>query len=172
MDESFERGTSGAHRFTRLQAAQEIIESGSEQSPHELADREMSKWMKVWTVHDDSEVSLPPDCEEWDMLPYITTQMVRDAILTFKWKTAAGPSKLQPRSLWFLSSQALDILAACFMRCEQLFSWPARRIHAELARIPKDGGGTRLVALIHTLLRVWGEDKAPPVQRMAEAFPL
>eukprot|EP00959_Pyramimonas_sp_CCMP1952_P139249 2914588-Pyramimonas_sp.AAC.1 len=46
VDSAFEKGASGAHRFTRLQAAQEIIEAGSEQSPHELADREMRKWLK------------------------------------------------------------------------------------------------------------------------------
>eukprot|EP00959_Pyramimonas_sp_CCMP1952_P291598 6098978-Pyramimonas_sp.AAC.1 len=34
-------------RPRRKKATQEIIDAGSEQSPHELADREMSKWMKV-----------------------------------------------------------------------------------------------------------------------------
>eukprot|EP00959_Pyramimonas_sp_CCMP1952_P174436 3645496-Pyramimonas_sp.AAC.1 len=98
VDSAVEKGASGAPRFARLQAIQEIIKAGSEQSPHELADREMSKWMKVWSVHDDSDISLPSDSGEWDLLPHITTDMMVEAILTFKWKTAVGPSKIQPRS--------------------------------------------------------------------------
>ena len=39
VDKSFERGAIAAHRFTRLQAVQEIVAAGAEQSPHELADR-------------------------------------------------------------------------------------------------------------------------------------
>eukprot|EP00959_Pyramimonas_sp_CCMP1952_P106011 2216596-Pyramimonas_sp.AAC.1 len=53
-----------------------IIEAGSEQSPHELADRGMGKWMKVWSVHDDSDISLPFDSGEWDLLPYSTADMM------------------------------------------------------------------------------------------------
>eukprot|EP00959_Pyramimonas_sp_CCMP1952_P250118 5228375-Pyramimonas_sp.AAC.1 len=33
-DSAFERGASGAHRFTHLQATQEIIDAESEQPPH------------------------------------------------------------------------------------------------------------------------------------------
>eukprot|EP00959_Pyramimonas_sp_CCMP1952_P051795 1082847-Pyramimonas_sp.AAC.1 len=77
--------------------------------------------------------------------------MMIEAILTFKWKTAAGPSGIQPRSLCFLSKQGLDAMASFSMKCEHLLAWPVGRIHSEMARIPKDGGGARLVALIHTI---------------------
>eukprot|EP00959_Pyramimonas_sp_CCMP1952_P040155 839391-Pyramimonas_sp.AAC.1 len=84
----------------------------------------MRKWLKVWTVHEDCEIQLPTDSASWPSLPYITTDMLVQAILSFKWKTAAGPSKLQPRSLWFLSRDALGAMAAFFMKCEDLLLWP------------------------------------------------
>eukprot|EP00959_Pyramimonas_sp_CCMP1952_P335614 7027507-Pyramimonas_sp.AAC.2 len=132
----------------------------------------MSKWVKVWSVHDDSDISLPSDCGERGVLPHTTTDMMLEAISTFKWKTAAGPSRIQPRSLCFLGRQGLDAMASFFMKCECLLAWPAGRAHSEMARIPKDGGGTRLVALIHTIVRVWARVRRPLITAVAEEVPL
>eukprot|EP00959_Pyramimonas_sp_CCMP1952_P361354 7567660-Pyramimonas_sp.AAC.1 len=46
--------------------------------------------MNVWPVHDDSDIALPSDCGEWELLPYITIDMMVAAVLSFKGKTAAA----------------------------------------------------------------------------------
>eukprot|EP00959_Pyramimonas_sp_CCMP1952_P205057 4287800-Pyramimonas_sp.AAC.1 len=57
------------------------------------------------------------------------------------------------------------------MRCEDLLLWPVDCIHSEMAMIPKDGGGTRLVALIHTLIRVWARVRRPLSRQWLQQFP-
>ena len=50
---------------------------------------------------------------------------------------------------------ALEGLIALFRRCETLLRWPSQRILNELVLLPKDGGGHRVIALVHSLVRVW-----------------
>eukprot|EP00959_Pyramimonas_sp_CCMP1952_P097450 2036965-Pyramimonas_sp.AAC.1 len=38
--------------------------------------------------------------------------------------------------------------------------WPDNRIFTTLVRLPKEGGGSRLIALVQTLLRVWAKARS------------
>ena len=52
---------------------------------------------------------------------------------------------------------------------ERLVLWPARLLIMSLARIPRNGGGTRLVALMFTPVRAWAKVRAPVVQNWGAA---
>ena len=47
VKKGFLGGCSDAHRFSRVQAAQEIVDAGKELSPHQLAGKELDTWSKV-----------------------------------------------------------------------------------------------------------------------------
>ena len=49
---------------------------------------------------------LPEDAGQWDVLPPITVPMLRDAIRSFPLRTAAGQTRLSPRTLEVLSDEA------------------------------------------------------------------
>eukprot|EP00959_Pyramimonas_sp_CCMP1952_P086888 1817764-Pyramimonas_sp.AAC.1 len=42
------------------------------------------------------------------------------------------------------------------MQCEKALVWPTRRLVSRLVRLPKPDGGHRLIAILDTILRVWG----------------
>eukprot|EP00959_Pyramimonas_sp_CCMP1952_P094479 1976523-Pyramimonas_sp.AAC.1 len=48
VKKGFLGGCSDAQRFSRVQAAQEIVDSGKEFSPHQLAGRELDTWATAW----------------------------------------------------------------------------------------------------------------------------
>eukprot|EP00959_Pyramimonas_sp_CCMP1952_P227045 4747082-Pyramimonas_sp.AAC.1 len=62
-------------------------------------------------------------------------------------------------------------MASFFMRCEALLVWPANRIHAGMVKIPKEGGGSRLVALIHAIIRAWARVRRPASRTWLEMNP-
>ena len=68
---------------------------------------------------------------------------------------------MHPRDLWHMSNQAFDTLARLFTRCEDLLSWPSERIVNVMVRIPKEEGGSRLICLVSTLVRVWARARRP-----------
>eukprot|EP00959_Pyramimonas_sp_CCMP1952_P092980 1945803-Pyramimonas_sp.AAC.1 len=42
-----------------------------------------------------------------------------------------------------------------------MLRWPQGQLFTELCMLPKPAGGTRLIALLNTLLRVWGRVRRP-----------
>eukprot|EP00959_Pyramimonas_sp_CCMP1952_P089959 1882948-Pyramimonas_sp.AAC.1 len=77
-----------AHRFTRVHPLQEVLDQTTRASPHQLVQREMDKWKKIWTVHGLTQCSRPSDFDDWDHLPEMSAAMLRLVCLKFKAKTA------------------------------------------------------------------------------------
>ena len=161
---SFERGAGRAHRFTKAKAMQEVLDWGSltggQAQPYTLVDKAMSAWERVWSLH-DATLELPADAGSWEQLPPISSDDLRRVALTFPWQTGTGQWSFAPRSFWYLSDEALHVLAQLLMACERLRCWPAQRIATQLVRLPKESGGSRLIALINTILRLWGRVRQP-----------
>ena len=80
---------------------------------------------------------------------------------TFPMKTATGPGAIHPRALDHLSDPCLQAMASVFMQCERLRSWPLERLESLMARLPKPEGWSRLIALLNTMVRVWGRVRRP-----------
>eukprot|EP00959_Pyramimonas_sp_CCMP1952_P197201 4123896-Pyramimonas_sp.AAC.1 len=166
LDEAFANGATGAHRATRLQERLEFISAPNSVQPFELADQAMDEWEDLWTSPGAPWTQLPGDAASWAQLPTIDGAAVREALLTFSWRTAVGQSRLHPRALWFTSDAALDCVAHLFMRCEEMLTWPPSRIVNVMVRLPKpDGTGCRLITLVSTLLRVWARVRRPMSRR-------
>eukprot|EP00959_Pyramimonas_sp_CCMP1952_P423613 8873737-Pyramimonas_sp.AAC.1 len=58
------------------------------------------------------------------------------------------------------------------MRCEESGQWPSHRLLAQLVRLPKPTSGYRLIALIQTLLRIWGRIRRSLATKWGCAHPL
>ena len=58
------KGASVAHRFTRLQAAREVVEARVETSTRELANGYLEMRRAAWTCHDECKVHLSADAAE------------------------------------------------------------------------------------------------------------
>eukprot|EP00959_Pyramimonas_sp_CCMP1952_P174067 3637236-Pyramimonas_sp.AAC.1 len=85
-----------AHRFTRVHPLQEVLDQTTRASPHQLVQREMEKWQKIWAAHGLTQCARPPDFDDWDLLPEMSVAMLRAVFLKFKAKTAVGQSGIAP----------------------------------------------------------------------------
>ena len=99
---------------------------------------------------------LPPGSDSWPELELITIDQLRKALFTFPANSAVGQTGLHPRQLQHLSDQAMLTLSLLFTACEQQLGWPPDRLATILVRLPKPDGGTRLIGLLNTLVRIWG----------------
>eukprot|EP00959_Pyramimonas_sp_CCMP1952_P034658 726408-Pyramimonas_sp.AAC.1 len=115
----------------------------------------------IWSMHDAPATKLPSDAADWCELPTLEIADLKTAVLQFPWATGIGQFSFAPRSLIFLSDVGLEVLAQLFMRCEKLLFWPSSRTLTQLVRLPKPSGVCRLIALLNTLLRVWGRARRP-----------
>eukprot|EP00959_Pyramimonas_sp_CCMP1952_P039249 821697-Pyramimonas_sp.AAC.1 len=86
---------------------------------------------------------------------------LRRVIGTFACRTGRGQVRVPPRHFWFVSDAGLEAMAALFCTCERMCHWTQDQLFAELCGLPKSGGGTRLIALLNTLLRIWGRLRRP-----------
>ena len=78
--------------------------------------------------------------------------------------TALGQVKIHPKSLDGCSDVALETLSLLYATCERLLSWPCERVQSRLIRLGKPSGGHRLIALLNTLVRIWGRLRRPVSQ--------
>ena len=79
---------------------------------------------------------------------------MREATLRIPRRAGAGQTGVHPRALEVVSERSLDLLAGFFGRREAMLIWPGHRLLHIMVRIPKEGGGARLIGLMPTLLRV------------------
>eukprot|EP00959_Pyramimonas_sp_CCMP1952_P417579 8748740-Pyramimonas_sp.AAC.1 len=52
-------------------------------------------------------------------------------------------------------------MTSFFVKPGGLPAWSSPRMHSGIARIPRDGSGTRLAALMHTIARIWPRIRRP-----------
>ncbi|CAK0905739.1 unnamed protein product [Prorocentrum cordatum] len=95
LDEAFANGATGAHRATRLQERLEFISAPNSVQPFELADQAMDEWEDLWTSPGAPWTQLPGDAASWAQLPTIDGAAVREALLTFSWRTAVAVTRLR-----------------------------------------------------------------------------
>ena len=158
--ESFMQGARAAHNLAKGRSMQEVIEYSSQPQPWQLADAESAKRQKVWEVNKLAQLMVPAGYAGWWALRKLDGKDLRGAIRLFPWKTAMGAGGIHPRSLEVLSDQALDCLAALYERCETMGVW-GKQLATVLVRLPKDGGISRFIGLIDTLVRAWGRARRP-----------
>eukprot|EP00959_Pyramimonas_sp_CCMP1952_P241873 5055681-Pyramimonas_sp.AAC.1 len=48
-----------------------------------------------------------------------------------------------------------------FTACEDKLGWPPQRLVALLVRLPKPDGGTRLIGLLNSIIRIWSRMRRP-----------
>eukprot|EP00959_Pyramimonas_sp_CCMP1952_P173078 3617067-Pyramimonas_sp.AAC.1 len=93
---------------------------------------------------------------------------MRAATWSYSDTTARDPTRLAPKSLYFVSDEGLQAIARLLEACERLGTWPDGRVETELVQLSKADGGKRLIALLHTLTRVWGKLRRPLGKRWEE----
>ena len=103
VEASFVRGASQAHRFSKARALQPADAARTGSQPHELVDDCLDDWATVWATHGCVKMELPPEAESWESLPAISHVEVRTAVRKFSARTAIGPGRMAPCSLWHLS---------------------------------------------------------------------
>eukprot|EP00959_Pyramimonas_sp_CCMP1952_P112015 2342739-Pyramimonas_sp.AAC.1 len=108
---------------------------------------------------------MPADYQSWDLLPKLRPEDLQEAALTFPWGTSVGPTRLHPRASWYLPQPGLVALAALFTRCEHMLMWPSDKIVNEMVRLARPGGGTRLIILVESLVRLWSRARRPISRR-------
>ena len=57
------------------------------------------------------------------------------------------------------------VLAALLMQCERALCSPSKRLVSRLVRLATPDGGNRLIALLDTIIRVWGRLRRPGSER-------
>ena len=159
---AFAAGAKGAHRFMKPKALQEIVDGGNGlQHGYVLADRKLEYWESFWVRHGGELARRPVDADTWEQLPRLEAADVLKAIRCFSWQTGVGQINIAPRAMEHLSHGALTAMARLFERCEHLLLWPDGRFLSKLVRLPKPGGGERLIVLMNTLVRIWGRARRP-----------
>ncbi|CAK0840937.1 unnamed protein product, partial [Prorocentrum cordatum] len=155
-------GAGAAHRTSKVRQRLElpkITDLGAQ--PHQLADKALESWIAVWQHHRLPPPRPPPEASAWPELPPLSVDQLRRAALSSPTKTAVGPTSIPPRLLAQLSDEGLDVCCCLFEACERQLAWPAERIATALVRLPKKDGGSRLVGLLHTLIRWWSRARRP-----------
>ncbi|CAK0796737.1 unnamed protein product, partial [Prorocentrum cordatum] len=159
---AFVAGAKGAHRFMNSKALQEIVDGGNGlQHGYVLADRKLEYWESFWVRHGGELARRPVDADTWEQLPRLEAADVLKAIRCFSWQTGVGQTNIAPRAMEHLSHGALTAMARLFERGEHLLLWPDGRFLSKLVRLPKPGGGERLIVLMNTLVRIWGRARRP-----------
>ena len=123
--------------------------------PCRLADREMDVCHDARSCHGQDKLGTPADHVAWEHLPKLFPVDLYEAAHTFSWKTAVGPTRVHPRSFADLSNEALQARCALYEACERLLIWPSSRIVNEMVSLGKPDGGTRLITLVESLVRLW-----------------
>ena len=162
--EAMEGGASKAHRYTKAVQYQEAWEAsrskcgGLLSDPFALADREWAAWKEVWSYHEDTSPQIIPRVGSGeDRLPPMTPALMDSALAKFREGTATGQDLLPPRLMLQLSQAGKWAVCRLLGKCEELEQWPdSRRIMHVMVGLPKPEGGCRLIALMPTLLRLWG----------------
>ncbi|CAK0849072.1 unnamed protein product, partial [Prorocentrum cordatum] len=161
LQEAFLRGARGAHRASKIVPMQPLLQLEGEVQPYVVADAALQEWEDVWSHHGAAWLPKPADFDQWELLPPITVQDMRAAIWSYPATTARGPTRLAPKSLYFVSDEGLRAIARLLEAWERLGMWPDGRVESELVQMSKADGGKRLIALLHTLTRLWGKLRRP-----------
>ena len=180
-----EGGSSRCHKYMKAVQYQEAWDAvslahresqlpGDDQQwvadPFAMADREWKVWRAIWTHHKDNPERLPRVApEDSGSLPQLTPKLLDEALLRFKHNTAVGHELLGPRALLDLSMAGKWALCKLLTKCEDLQMWPSSRLLSVMVGLPKPDGGCRLIALMPTLLRVWGRMRLPVAQQWEAA---
>eukprot|EP00974_Lingulodinium_polyedra_P030012 2891185-Lingulodinium_polyedra.AAC.1 len=116
----------------------------------------MEAWQKIWEEHGalpnwglPKGLVLPP-------LEKKSTAEVRKVAATFAENTGIGCDDVPPKHYSLLSDEALGALIEFYEAVEENVSWPLGVFVNVMVRLGKPDGGSRLIGLLPTVMRIWG----------------
>ena len=147
--------------------------------PRELGTHYQDEWARLWTqktsqeyqevvaairevrrmagYHENSSQQLALK-EEW---PKITGADVKKGLKEIANNTALGIDQWGPKLLKLLPDDALEELAEVLNNIEQAMAWPSHTLYNIIVLMGKPGGGTRLIALMPMIYRIWTKIRKP-----------
>ena len=93
----------------------------------------------------------------------ITTEQTRRATYMLNKGTAVGVDQWSPAIWRDMSDGALEALVALLNGIEQRLTWPAHLYHNFIVLMGKPAGGTRPIALMAMLYRLWTKVRRPQI---------
>ncbi len=136
----------------------------------DIANYTIKEWAGIWCVGDDLGEGAFMSEERFDELvtmarqcplAAISVEQFRTVCLTFSRWTGLGSDGWHPRHWNQLGDMACESLIALLTLIETLLVWPGATREIVFARIPKEGGGHRLIGLMTSLYRVWTKLRRP-----------
>ena len=91
--------------------------------------------------------------------------MVKEAIKKLKSSTALGTDFWEVRYLKAMDEQALEALADLYNQIESDCTWPDKLLANIIVLMGKPNGGTRPIALMPMLYRVWAKARKPQLDQ-------
>eukprot|EP00959_Pyramimonas_sp_CCMP1952_P363017 7601673-Pyramimonas_sp.AAC.1 len=77
---------------------------------------------------------------------------------------------ISPRAPRHASDDECIVLARLCGRCECLGRWPDKRTYTTLVRLPKEGRGSRLIALVNSLVRLRARARSIIIQAVGRRY--
>ena len=142
---------------------------GGPAQPYRVADRELSKWLDIWSWHGDKRTPAELIPEPGTHMEPLTGADIERVAATFPIGTAMGADQFQPKLIEGLSAGAHDRMTQLLNGVERAGEWPGRCMLAIMVSLGKPGGGTRLIALLQTLVRVWSRARRSYTKQWEDA---
>ena len=127
--------------------------------PIALADREIERWKAHWERNSRFGMPSPPTEEEKSRMPTLPTipvECARRVVRSFRQYNGVGADLVPPKLFDVLSEVGLGIILMLLYAIERTLCWPSAVLINMLIRIPKPDGGTRLIGILASIVRIWG----------------
>ncbi len=157
LREGVASGAANAHAYTRT-PTEHVLQSTVDAAgclscaPVALLEEQRTKYAEHWRP------ARGPFQYCWKggtALPRMAAATIREAALSFPWRTASTYDGLHPRQLANLSDAALEVLATLLQIAELTGSWPPQVSLVVTVMLPKPSGGFRPIGLLPAIYRVW-----------------
>ncbi len=139
-------------------------------SSEAIAEHSMNEWAGIWGVGRSPGAGSVMSEERFNELlalarssplEGISVDQFRTVCSTFPAWTGLGADGWHPRQWAQLDDAACESLISIIGLIECLLVWPSATREVVFARIPKQGGGHRLIGLLTSLYRVWAKLRRP-----------
>ena len=167
-------GGSEAHAFVRDSALPRTDTPGLDDyglaSAQAAVDAELELWKSLCWMPSSGYATMRPLCPAGPLLAPITAAELGKALLSFAWPTGLGAGQTHLRHLYYASQAGKNWLRILLTLIEGCSVLPSSQKVMVFNLVGKPDGGTRLIALLGSLYRVWTAARMPLVQQWASQY--
>ncbi len=163
------KGGGALHRYVKRQPEQPehtvLTATGPSASAQDKVNCDRGAWEAIWGRLTGIATAPWRDCSlaDEDLLAAPEPKEMRDAARKFKENTGIGCDSFRPAWFAWASDDVLGMLGKVMVGAERVGRWPETLAVLMMHLIPKAAGGTRPIALLASVLRLWEKVRAPTV---------